>query len=54
MLPLAPAVKPADDASTLNPPLVGAVVTLQGVVAIELPLNGVTVVPLPFATFTPS
>lgn len=54
MLPFAPAVKPVEDASTLKPPLVGATVTLQGVAALELPLNRVTVVPLPFARFTPS
>ena len=54
MLPFAPAVKPVDDANTWKPPLVGAAVTLQGVVATELPLKRVTVVPSPFAKLTPS
>lgn len=54
MLPLAPAVKPDDDACTVNPPLAGGAVTLQGRFAVEPPLNGVTVVPFPFARFTPS
>ena len=53
MLPFAPAVKPDGVAATCQPALVGATVTLQGVVAVELPLKRCTVVPFPTA-LTPS
>ena len=53
MLPFAPAVNPVVVAATVNPPLAGAIVTLQGVVAMELPGNGTTVVLSP-VTFTPA
>lgn len=53
MLPFAPAVNPLGAAPTANPPLAGATVTLHGIVATELPLNRVIVVPTPRA-FAPS
>ena len=39
MLPFAPAVNPVEVAATVNPPLAGAIVTLHGVVAVELSEN---------------
>ena len=53
MLPFAPAVNPVEVAATVNPPLAGAIVTLHGVVAVELSENATTVVLSPL-TFTPA
>jgi len=52
ILPLAPAVNPVDVAKTWKPPLAGGWVTSQGIVARELPLNRLTVVPAPRACYT--
>jgi len=49
MFPLAPAVKLVDVAATTKPPLLGATETLHGAVAVELPVNGATVVLFPIA-----